>query len=169
MLQHLEVISANQDQKVILENLIELYIHDFSEFVPLDVGEDGRFGYPGLSRYWREPGHHAFLARVEGKWAGFALVRRMANAPEAGEAWDMAEFFVLRRYRRQSAGTQFAEALWNQRPGNWKVRVRADNIGGLSFWETAIGAFTGCPAVSRQLVADGVRWYLFLFQSPVLS
>jgi predicted acetyltransferase len=29
-------------------SLLELYIHDFSELVPTDVGDDGRYGYQSL-------------------------------------------------------------------------------------------------------------------------
>jgi predicted acetyltransferase len=134
--------------------------------VPADVGEDGRFGYGDLSRYWREPGHHAFLARVEGKLAGFALVRRMAEPRGDVPTWDIAEFFVLRRYRRRGVGAELAEAIWNLHCGNWKVRVRGNNLAGLSFWESAIARFTGRPAVPQGFVVEEVAWHLFSFQSP---
>ena len=163
----LEVTPAGKADRSVLENLMELYIYDFSEFVALDVGEDGRFRYPGLSIYWQQPGHQAFLARMGGKLAGFALIRRLPKSPATGGVWDMAEFFILRRYRRQGAGTQFAAALWNKSPGDWQVRVRGDNAGGLRFWQTAIGGFSGRPAVWREFIAEGVGWRQFRFQSPV--
>ena len=45
---HIEVIPAGPEQEPILANLLELYAHDFSEFHNLDLGPDGRFGYPSL-------------------------------------------------------------------------------------------------------------------------
>ena len=45
---------AVREQPPILANLLELYAHDFSEFQPLDVGSDGRFGYKYLPLYWSE-------------------------------------------------------------------------------------------------------------------
>jgi len=44
----IEVIAAGPDQEPILANLLELYIHDFSEFLDIQLGPDGRFGYPHL-------------------------------------------------------------------------------------------------------------------------
>ena len=44
----LELIRAGAEHQYALGNLLELYIHDFSELVPLDVGDDGRFGYKSL-------------------------------------------------------------------------------------------------------------------------
>jgi hypothetical protein len=43
---HVEVIPAVPAQAPILANLVDLYLHDFSEFRPLEIGDDGRFGYP---------------------------------------------------------------------------------------------------------------------------
>jgi predicted acetyltransferase len=166
MLPRVEIVPAGPDYQPVLENLLELYIHDFSEIVPVDVGEDGRFGYADLSRYGREPGHHAFLARLDGKLAGFALVKRLPNQPDAGNFWDMTEFFVLRRYRRSGAGTELAKAIWKLCPGAWTVRVRAENRNGLGFWESAITTFTGRRIVAMEIVIKGVAWRHFAFLSP---
>jgi len=67
---------ALREQSPILANLLELYAHDFSEFQPLDIGPDGRFGYKSLPLYWSESNRHPFLIRFDGKLAGLALVKR---------------------------------------------------------------------------------------------
>jgi hypothetical protein len=67
---HIEIIPAAPEQEPIVANLLELYAHDFSEFHPLDVGADGRFGYRGLPLYWCEHDRHPFLVRIDGKLAG---------------------------------------------------------------------------------------------------
>jgi hypothetical protein len=38
----LELIRAGAEHQSVLGNLLELYIHDFREMVPLDVGDDDR-------------------------------------------------------------------------------------------------------------------------------
>jgi GNAT superfamily N-acetyltransferase len=108
---HLEVVPATSEQAPILANLIELYAHDFSDFLPIDVGEDGKFGYPALPLYWSDPDRHPldrhpFLIRIDGKLAGFALIQKGSEVYENRAVWDMAEFFILRRYRRHGAGTK---------------------------------------------------------------
>ena len=55
-----EVIEATRQQEQVLANLLELYVHDFSEFLDLEIGEDGRFGYPSLPLYWSEQGRYPF-------------------------------------------------------------------------------------------------------------
>ena len=70
-----EVLPASAEQEPILANLLELYSHDFSEYMELELcGPDGRFGYEHLPLYWKEDGRHPFLIKVSGSLAGFALV-----------------------------------------------------------------------------------------------
>ncbi|HYL98957.1 MAG TPA: GNAT family N-acetyltransferase, partial [Blastocatellia bacterium] len=99
-----EVLPASFEQMPILANLLELYIHDFSELIDLKIGPDGRFGYPRLPLYWKEPNRYPFLIKVDGHWAGFALVSRGSQVSADEEVWDLAEFFVLRGYRRLGIG-----------------------------------------------------------------
>jgi hypothetical protein len=61
----LELIVAGPEHQPVLANLLELYIHDFSEFVEVDVGEDGRFGYSQLALYWSDLDRRPFLARFD--------------------------------------------------------------------------------------------------------
>ncbi len=72
----IEVFSATPEEQPVLENLLELYVYEFSELLGIDVGEDGRFGYPRLPLYWSEPERYPFLVRVDGKLAGFVLVKK---------------------------------------------------------------------------------------------
>ena len=45
---HIEVVPALAEQQPILDNLLELYAHDFSEFHEIQIGADGKFGYDRL-------------------------------------------------------------------------------------------------------------------------
>ena len=96
-----EITAATLDDKIAIRHLVELYAHDFSELTGGDVDEHGEFGYPDLDRYWTDSDRHPFLIRVDGRIAGFALVR-------SGSPHDMAEFFVMRKYRRGGVGVQAA-------------------------------------------------------------
>lgn len=98
---HIEVISAASEQAPVMANLLELYIHDFSEFQNQELGADGRFGYKHLALYWSDPERHPFLIKVDGRLAGLALVKREFEAFESKLIWDVAEFFIVRAYRRR--------------------------------------------------------------------
>jgi hypothetical protein len=67
----IEVVPATREEEPILANLLELYAHDFSEFLEIDLREDGRFRYDDLPLYWREPDRRPLLVRVDGKLAGW--------------------------------------------------------------------------------------------------
>ncbi|MHA6298046.1 GNAT family N-acetyltransferase [Devosia sp. CAU 1758] len=88
--------------KPAIANLIQLYLHDMTEFMPFPVGPDGRFAYDFLDRFWRCP----YFIMSGDEIAGFALV--VDECPLTGRApcWFMAEFFVLKAYRGRGASAR---------------------------------------------------------------
>ena len=167
--EQIEVVPATREQAPILANLFELYAHDFSEFYDLELGPDGRFTYPSLPLYWSEPGRHPFLVTVDGKLAGFVLVKTKPRASGNATVWDMVEFFVVRGYRRRGIGTQVAHALWKRFPGAWEVRVMESNLSALPFWARAISMFAGELIHPVRVEKNGERWKLFSFESPAVE
>ncbi len=163
---HIEVIAAAPDQKSTLANLLELYGHDFSEFLNLEIGPDGRFGYIDLPLYWTEPGRHPFLIHVDGKLAGFAFVKGESEVSGSQPLWDMTEFFVVRAYRRRGIGVQAAHEVWRRFPGPWQVRVMQSNASALDFWSRAISTFIGEAIKPVSIEKNGKLWHVFSFESP---
>jgi predicted acetyltransferase len=82
--------------------------------------------------------------------------------------WDMAEFFIVRRYRRRRIGTAVAHRVWNQVQGRWQVRVMASNAACL-FWAHAISAYTGEAIPGSRVEKDGKAWLVFTFESKSSS
>jgi predicted acetyltransferase len=161
----LELIRAGTEHQSALRNLLELYIHDFSELVPMDVGDDGRYAYESLPLVWSDNSRPPLLGRLDGKLVGFALVTQGSEPFGDSEAWDMAEFLVLRRYGQRGIGTQLAEKVWLHCPGRWQIRVMEKNVLARKFWESSIAKFTGEPAQSTHCVKDGVAWHRFSLDS----
>ena len=162
---HIEVIPARPEQEPILANLLELYAHDFSEFHDLELGRDGRFGYGGLPLYWSEPGRHPFLVRIDGKLAGLVFVKRGSEISNNESVWDMAEFFVLRGYRRRGIGTNVAHEVWKHLPGRWEVRVMESNVPARLFWARAISTFLDKVVNPVRIEKAGDCWQIFSFES----
>jgi predicted acetyltransferase len=162
---HIEVIPAAPEQEPILANLLELYAYDFSEFLDVELGADGRFGYKNLSLYWRDPNRHPFLVRLDSKLAGFILVKKGSEISGNDTVWDLVEFFVVRRYRRRGIGTAIAHEVWKRFPGQWEVRVMESNHSALHFWEHAIAEFTGEAIHSVRVEKGDKHWHLFSFES----
>lgn len=161
---HIELVSATPDQEPVLDNLLQLYQHDFSEIISLDVDGSGRFQYAGLPLYWSDTGRFPFLAVADGRWAGFVLVRRESDASGL-EVSDIAEFFVLRGFRRHGVGTRLAHLAFERFAGAWQVRVMESNSAACEFWQQAIESFTGASQLPQRTRIDGVGWCVFRFES----
>jgi predicted acetyltransferase len=161
----IEVMPATTEQAPVLANLLELYAHDFSEFSDLKIGMDGRFGYEPLALYWRESNRFPFLVRADGHLAGFVLVQQGSQISLAGDVWDMAEFFVLRGYRRHGVGVTVAHHVWRMFTGRWEVRVTDKNLVARAFWNHAVSEFQGVRAESARKEVDGKTWNVFSFLS----
>jgi Predicted acetyltransferase len=127
----IQILRAEEGDRAVMRRLLELYQYDFSEFDSRDVDANGEYGYPCVDHYWTEASRHPFLFRVDGHWAGLALVR-------TGPPTDMAEFFVLRKYRRAGVGRRAAAEIFRLFPSEWTVRQQRRNAAATSFWRTAI-------------------------------
>jgi predicted acetyltransferase len=162
---HIEVLAATPEEQPVLANLLELYVYDFSELLGLEIGEDGRFGYPQLSLYWSEPARYPLLVRVDGKLAGFVLLKKGEAVAGRGVVWDVAEFFILRAYRRRGVGTHVAHEVWRRFPGQWEVRVMEENPSALQFWAAAVAKFRGEASSPVRVQKDGEWRQVFSFES----
>jgi predicted acetyltransferase/ribosomal protein S18 acetylase RimI-like enzyme len=137
----LELQRVKVEDKSVLRNLLELYLHDFSEFEESDVDEHGLYCYNYLDNYWTEPGRTAFFLRCAGKLAGFAMLR---DIPEGDTTVHfMAEFFVMRKYRRLHIGQNAAGLVFDRFPGCWRVAQETANYPAQRFWRRVIEDYTG--------------------------
>ncbi len=161
-----ELLPAPREQAPVLANLLELYSHDFSEFIDLRLQPDGRFGYPRLSLYWEEEGRFPFIVKVDGELAGFALVSKGSRIGGDPDVWDLSEFFILRGYRGRGVGSAAARETWRRFSGIWEVRVRESNPAAHGFWKAAIQGFTGSAVPATLVTEQDIRWHVFSFASP---
>jgi predicted acetyltransferase len=168
-LMQIEVLAATTEQEPVLANLLELYAYDFSEFFDLKIGADGRFGYEPLPFCWTESNRFPFLIRANGDLAGFVLVQQGSQVSDSAEIWDVAEFFVLRGYRRHGVGVRAAHAVWRMFTGRWEVRVADKNPAARAFWNHAVTLFTGGRAESTLTEVAGKGWHVFSFFSSAAA
>src|SRR3954463_12136899 len=147
---------ASAAERPVLENLFQLYADDWSELGWLDVGRDGRFADPSLDEYWQEGHHHPFLIRVDGRPAGFVLIAARSRLTGAADVFDMAEFFVMRKYRRQGVGFAAASAAFDRFPGRWEIRQRDENAAATLFWRRVIVRYTG--GRYQEIRCDDATW-----------
>jgi predicted acetyltransferase len=140
----------------VLERLMQLYAYDFSEIMPLDVDEDGRFARSrALATCWTEPWRHPYFVRVDGQLAGFTILDERSRLTGDPEVADVAEFFVLRRYRRQGVGAEAAAHAFARYPRRWEVRQTMANVAATAFWRRTIASYADAY---DEVVVDDERW-----------
>jgi predicted acetyltransferase len=152
----LRVIPVAERERDVLRHLVDLYAYDFSDLLGLDVEEDGRFAFHDLAPYWIDPWRHAFFVRVDGKLAGFVLVHDRSRLSGAAGVHDMAEFSILRKYRRRGVGERVAMEIFDRFPGAWEIRQQPANTGATAFWRRVVDRYT--RGQFREVVWNDDAW-----------
>jgi predicted acetyltransferase len=160
---NLLISKIGPESEVVLRNLFEVYLHDMSEWFGLDTQADGSYSYD-LSSIW-EKGYDAYLAKLGDSIAGFALVGSAVEWLGDIGAQDVHEFFVIRGFRRSGCGLRMATLLWNERPGEWLVRILELNAPAVLFWRTAISSHSRGSYVEEGRIVKERAWRFFRFVS----
>lgn len=150
---NVDVRLAETKDRLPIRNMMELYSHDLSEYWDCDLDDHGQYGYL-LDKYWTEETHKAFVFTVEGRYVGFALVNNAVNRPE-NELW-MAQFFVLRKYRRRGVATTAATAIFNRIRGKWEIGQIPKNRPAQAFWRRMVEGYTNGRFMEMELADE--RW-----------
>jgi len=138
----IEVVTVEKSQKPVMRQLMELYIHDLSGYIDRDVDEHGFFGYPQLDHYWTDETRYPFFIKVDDCFAGFVLVSKSCKYTTNENAHTIAQFFVMRKYRKLNVGNFAAKYLFDLFDGEWEVRVLNVNKPALPFWHKVINEYT---------------------------
>ena len=138
----IELEQIRIEQKPAFIRMMQLYLYDFSEFSHDDLNRQGEFEYPYIDAYWEEEGRFPFFIKADGKFAGLVLVRSCSEYNELCNPHNIAEFFVMKKYRRAGIGKRAAELIFDMFPGTWEISVWKENIPAQKFWEKAINEYT---------------------------
>lgn len=130
------------EQKSVFVQMIELYNYDFSEFSETDINEYGYFGYPRIDDYWNEEGRHPFFIRVDGKLAGLVLVRSCCEYNDLPNPHNIAELFVMKKYRKMGVGKDVSMRIFNMFPGGWEISQWTKNLPAQRFWSKVVNEYT---------------------------
>lgn len=154
---NISIAEATLEERPVVRHLLQLYLHDFSEFDGDDVDAQGLYRYPWVEEYWQAP-RAAFLFKVAGNYAGFCLVNDEVLLPDSEHS--ISEFFVLRKYRGKGLGRLAAAKIFSSRPGVWEVAQRAANLPAQAYWRKVIAGYTNGKYAEQSL--DTEDW-----QGPV--
>lgn len=130
------------EQKSVFMQMMELFKYDFSEFSDDDLNEYGYFGYPRIDDYWNEEGRYPFFIRVDGKLAGLVLVRSCCEYNDLSSPHNIAEFFVMKKYRKKGVGKEAAIRIFDMFPGGWEIAWWTANLPAQNFWGKVVESYT---------------------------
>jgi len=136
-----ELIYASPNYKDVITNLMQFYIYDFSEYVDCDVEEDGLFkAYPNLEDYWKKGSNKfPYIIKKDEKYIGFVLVKTIESEKSH---YSIAEFFIMKKYRKEGIGKAVAKQVFNLYKGQWEVHQREYNVPAQKFWNKVISEYT---------------------------
>lgn len=130
----IELIPTEPDDIEVIANLYQFYAYESSDWEFQDVEENGRFYVheDHLVRYWQDPDWSANLLRVNGEIAGFVLIER-SEVPGI-DALELADIFILKRYRRKGIGRALMGQVLMGGHENWLVRYYPQDDVADAFW-----------------------------------
>ncbi|WP_076585103.1 GNAT family N-acetyltransferase [Vibrio ostreicida] len=138
----IKLIDITRESRHVLENLFFYYNYDMSEFMGWNPDEQGKFGYNAgmLDPYWESNDHQPYFIYVNAELAGFVIIR---DDPCDRSTYDIAQFFVVRKYKGQGVGKQTLAHIVKKFPGKWQIRVLLENTGALCFWTSSVSNLVG--------------------------
>ncbi|MCU0826733.1 MAG: hypothetical protein MUE52_04860 [Tabrizicola sp.] len=153
----LSLALAGARDRAIVERLIQLYLYDMAADHRFAIRDDGTYQYDLLDQFWQHP----YLIRVTDELAGFALVIDGCPITGRNPCWFMAEFFVLRPFRRRSVGTGAFQALLDRHKGGWHIASQTTNTAAGQFWSRT----TDANRTEFAAQFDGADWTVRSFVS----
>jgi predicted acetyltransferase len=165
-----ELKQVTIDEKEILRNLLEKYSYEFSQWDKRDVNKLGLYGYPYLDNYWTEDKRWAYFIFVDGELAGFVMVIGLPEVDDRETDFQMAEFFILYKYRRLGIGKLVFFKVLAMHKGRWQLKRHPANVASVHFWDKVIdeytkGRFELVKAYPRTEYADGTLGDVFFFEN----
>lgn len=149
-----------------IENMMQFYSYDFSEWYPIALSEMGLFSLRPKEMYWAQPTVRPFLIYVNNNLAGFAVVDE--QVVHKTTEFNLGYFFVARGYRGLGIGRKAAELLFYGFGGAWEVYHLVQNKAAGEFWLKVINALDahGFEQSYEIIDSDPTRLLRFIVRQP---
>lgn len=159
---HIEIRCAQAIDRLPIYRMLELYQYELSDIWDQELDAHGEYGY-ALDRFWDSKSCSAYVAKVGGHYAGFALVDTAVKVGSQGH-W-MDQFFVLKKYRRSGMGTALARHVFSVLPGAWEVGQMLNNHSARAFWQRVLAEYTDGQFAEHKLAGGWWEGFVQCFVS----
>lgn len=164
-MESITLVEVPEKQKSVLRQLVELYEYDLSPFTGYELNEHGYYGYSYLDYYWTEKERFAYFIMLDEKIAGFVLVNDYCEASREPDAKAIAEFFVMKAFRRKGIGQHTAKSIFDLFPGAWEIHQYLDNKESVIFWEKVVGEYTSGDFEKKVVITEDGKQQVILFNN----
>ncbi len=144
------ISNENLDKFTTLSQIYE------AEFAPLTGAKKDNNGLYPLSTPINKT-HAGYLLYHDNKAVGFIVI----NTEK--EPFDVCEFFILKKYRRQKLGQELAFKIFDLHPGRWTVKQLYNAVDANTFWLKIINKYT--KSHYTQTLYDDDKWGKVYMQS----
>lgn len=135
----IQLKQVSKDDKEILNNLLQLYLHDISLYFPIDFDSNsGTYIYDDLNKYFALSENYAYLFMDDNNIIGFALVDKDVDANEMV----VQEMFILNNYKNKGYGKEAIFNVFDTYKGNWIIKSLPCSSKSENFWNKAIKEYT---------------------------
>lgn len=129
---YMEEVLLNEEN--ILLNLFEFYDYEFSQYLNFDVNEEGVFRKAPVAKYMSDDKYSALFIKSDEALLGFVIVKKSDDK----RAFEMEQFFILKKYNGKGIGKQAAINIFDRFKGDWKVTQIEKNYPAQAFWKSVI-------------------------------
>ena len=157
------LFEVQEKDKDIIYNLMQLYTYELSFFedetTNFQLLENGLFKVSKyIDLYWTQTERHPYILKCDGQIAGFVLERFNKDGMN-----EIAEFFVLNRYRNLGAGTFMASEMFKKYKGKWEIQTLLKNKKAQKFWRKVVKSASNGNYEER-FIRENTR-YAFYFEN----
>lgn len=143
-------------ERQIVRNLFVGFFADLSQYDEnLVVNEYGLptwkpSGLPGPTtlaecatiNWWIRDKCDLYVIRADGTPAGFAIVLADRNHLVPDVEFELMDFYIAPKYRRQGVGSAAARQIFDTRRGAWQLFILEKNEPARRFWRKLVGEYT---------------------------
>lgn len=128
-----------------IQNMGRFYVYDMSEYLGhlegWEMPEDGLYECIDFKKYFEQKDSYPFLVRKGKELAGFVIIDKKGSDDNID--FNMAQFFILRKFKGCGVGKYVAQTCFDKFKGTWEVMVLPGNTGAYTFWKRSIQDYTG--------------------------
>ncbi len=139
-----KLVPAPRGDYHIIQNMARFYVYDMSEFLGAakgwEIPKNGMFECIDFKKYWQVPNCFPFIIKHGTEIAGFVIVNKIGSDDEVD--FNMAQFFILSKFKHKGLGRFVAYKCFEQFPGRWEVMVMPGNEGAYRFWRAILRQYT---------------------------